>query len=135
VEILFEILVAVAQLLGELLLQLLAEVLAEFGVEAIREAVRPSKPERPLVAAIGYVLLGALFAFLSLWPLPHSFAHHTWLRIANLVISPSVAGLVLVALGRRRVRRGRGGLDLHRFCYGFLFALTFGLVRFAFSQS
>ena len=133
-EALGEILIAVVQLLAELLLQLLAEALAEFGLEAIREAVRPSRPGRPLVAAIGYVLLGALFAFLSLWPFPHSFAHHAWLRLANLVIAPSITGLALVALGRWRVRRGQGALYLHRFSYGFLFALTFALVRFAFSR-
>jgi len=53
-EILGEIVFAVVQLLGELLLQLLAEALAEFGLEAIREAIRPSEPGRPLVAAIGH---------------------------------------------------------------------------------
>lgn len=41
-EILGEILIAVAQLLGELLLRLLAEALAELGLETIREAIRPS---------------------------------------------------------------------------------------------
>lgn len=133
-EILGEILIAVGQLLGELLLQLLAETLAEFGLEAIREAVRPSKPGRPVVAAIGYILLGALFAFVSLWPFPRSFAHHTWLRIANVIIAPSIAGLALVALGRWRIRRGQVGLYLHRFSYGFLFALSFALIRFAFSR-
>ena len=130
-----EILIAVVQLLGELLLQLLAEFLAESGLEAIREAVRPSKPGRPLVAAIGYVLLGALFAFLSLWPFPHSVAHPIWLQLANLVIAPALAGWVLVAVGRWRVRRGQGALYLHRFIYGYVFALTFALVRFAFRRS
>ena len=133
-EIIGEILIAVVQLLGELLLQLFAEALAELGLEAIREAIRPSKPGRPFVAAIGYVLLGALFAFLSLWPFPHSFAHHIWLRLANLVIAPSIAGLAMVALGRWRISRGQVELYLHRFGYGFLFALTFALVRFAFSR-
>jgi hypothetical protein len=133
-EILGEILIAVVQLLSELLLQLLAEALAEFGLEAIREAVRPSKTGRPLVAAIGYVLLGALFSFVSLWPFPHSFVHHAWLRLANLVIAPSIAGLAVVALGRWRISRGQAGLYLHRFSYGFLFALTFALIRFAFSR-
>ena len=116
------------------MLQLLAEVLAESGLEAIREAVRPSKPARPLVAAIGYVLLGALLAFLSLWVFPRSFAHHTWLRLANLVIAPAFAGWVLVSVGQWRVGRGQSRLYLHRFTYGYLFALTFALVRFVFSR-
>jgi len=134
VQALAEILIAVVQLLGEILLQVLAEVLAESGLKALREAVRPSKPARPLVAAIGYILLGALLACLSLWPLPYSFAHHTWLRLANLVIAPAIAGWVLVAVGRWRVGRGQDGLHLHRFGYGYLLALTFALVRFAFTS-
>ena len=129
-----EILIVVLQILGELLLQLFAEVVAEFGLEAVREAVMPSKPRRPLIAAIGYVLLGALFAFFSLWPFPHSFAHHAWLRLANLVITPAIAGVAMIALGQWRLRRGEGGLYLHRFSFGYLFALAFALVRFAFSR-
>jgi len=116
------------------LLQLLAEVLAESGLEAIREAVRPSKPAWPLVAVIGYVLLGALFASLSLWVFPRSFAHHTWLRLPNLVVTPAFAGWALVAIGRWRVGRGQGQLYLHRFLYGYLFALSFAFTRFVFGR-
>jgi hypothetical protein len=50
------------EILGEILIavvQLFAEALAELGLEAIREAIRPSKPGRPFVAAIGYVLLAS----------------------------------------------------------------------------
>jgi hypothetical protein len=68
------------------------------------------------------------------WRRECSFAHHTWLRLANLVIASAIAGWVLVAVGRWRVGRGQGGLYLHRFSYGYLFALTFALVRFAFSR-
>jgi|SRR5581483_12194101 len=133
-EILAEIAIAFGQFVGELLLQLFAETLAEFGLEAIREAIRPSKPGRPIVAAVGYVLLGALFAWISLWPFPHSFAHHAWLRLVNLIIAPAIAGLAMVALGQWRINRGQAELYLHRFGYGFLFALTFALVRFAFTR-
>jgi hypothetical protein len=117
-----------------LILQLLFEGLAELGLESIREAVRPSRPPQPVFAVFGYALLGALFGLLSLWPFPNSFTHHTWLRIANLIITPVVAGFAMVALGRWRMRRGQGGLYLHRFGYGLLFALTFALVRFAFTR-
>jgi hypothetical protein len=129
-----EIAIAFIQFLADILLQVFAEVVAEFGLEAIREAIRPSRPGQPVFAALGYVLLGALFALLSLWPLPDSFSHHTWLRIVNLLISPAVAGLAMVALGRWRIQRGQGGIYLHRFGYGFLFAFTFALVRFACTQ-
>ena len=112
-------------------MQILAEALAEFGLEAVREVVRPSRPPRLVFAAAGYILLGALFALLSLWPFPNSFSHHTWLRLVNLVVSPAIAGSAMVALGRWRAQRGQGAIYLHKFGYGFLFALTFALVRFA----
>ena len=132
-EFLGEILVVVGQFLGELLLQLIAEALAELGLEAIREAVRPGKPQHPFLAALGYLLLGGIFGLVSLWPFPHSFTHHMWLRVANLVITPSLVGLAMVAVGRWRIKRGQPELYLHRFSYGSLFALTFAIVRFAFT--
>lgn len=79
-EILFELLLWLGQLLCELVLQLIFEALAELGVEAVKEAVRSGRPARdheghhPWLAAIGYVLLGAIFALISLIPLRHGFA-------------------------------------------------------------
>lgn len=136
-EILFELLLWLGQLLGELLLQLVLEALAELGVEAIKEAVRSARPTppkekyRPWLAAIGYVLLGAIFGLISLWPFPHHFATHLGLRIANLIITPCVAGWAMVELGRWRQRRNQPAILLHKFRYGYLFALSFAAVRLA----
>ena len=137
VEILFEILLWLGQLLCELVLQLIFEALAELGVEAVKEAVRSGRPittrekHRPWLAAIGYVLLGAIFALVSLWPLRHAFATHLSLRIANLIITPCIAGWAMVELGRWRARRNQPPIMLHRFLYGYLFALSFAAVRLA----
>jgi len=138
-EILFELLLALGQLLCELLLQILCEVLAELGVETVKEAVRGARPTsaregekpRPWLAAIGYVLLGAIFGAISLWPFPHGFATHLWLRIANLIVTPCIAGWVMIELGRWRQRREQPPILLHQFRYGYLFALAFAAVRLA----
>jgi hypothetical protein len=134
VEFLAELLIALVQLLCEFFLQVFAEALAEMGLEAIRETLMPSSPPRPVVAAVGYILLASLFALLSLWPFPHSFVRHDWLRIANLLVAPPMTGLVAVMLGQWRRKRGQQQLYFHRFGYGYLFALTFALVRLAFTQ-
>src|SRR5689334_19616912 len=97
-EILFDVLLGLGQLLLELVLNLIFEALAELGVEAIKAAARSSRPAPKnaehyrWLAALGYILLGAIFALLSLLLLRHGFATHLWLRIANLIITPCVAG-------------------------------------------
>lgn len=139
-EILFEALLALGQMICELLLQLIFELLAELGVEAIRQALRSGRPQplgnqaKPPIAAIGYVLLGAILALVSLWPFPHSFVAHTWPRITNLIVTPAAAGWAMVELGRWRLQRNQPTIMLHRFWYGYLFALSFALVRFFLSR-
>jgi hypothetical protein len=136
-EILFELLLGLGQLLCELVLNLIFEALAELGFEAIKEAIRAARPgsvaQQPnrWFAAIGYILIGAIFGLISLWPLPHGFATHLWLRIANLIITPCVAGWAMVQLGQWRLRRNQPPILLHRFLYGYLFALSFAAVRLA----
>jgi hypothetical protein len=139
-EFLFEALLALGQLVCELLLQLIFEALAELGVEAIRQALRSGRPQplgnqpHPPVAALGYVLLGAILALVSLWPFPHSFVAHSWLRVTNLIVTPCAAGWAMVEWGRWRLRRNQPTIMLHRFWYGYLFALSFALVRFFVSR-
>lgn len=49
---------------GELLLQLVLEVVAELGLRSVRESFRPQP--NPLLALIGYLLLGLVTGGLSL---------------------------------------------------------------------
>lgn len=129
-EILFELLAGLLQLLGELFLNLLFELLAECGGEALRHAFNPGKETHPIIASLGYALLGATFAGLSLLAINHSLVAHRWLRIANLFITPCVAGWLMVELGRQRLRRNQPTVMKFRFLYGYLFALAFALTRF-----
>lgn len=129
-EILFELLVGLLQLAGELLLNLLFEAVAECGVEALRHTFNPGEKTHPVVASIGYVLLGAICAGLSLLAINHSLVAHRWLRIANLFVTPCLAGWAMVELGRRRLRRNQPTVMKYRFLYGYLFALAFALTRF-----
>ncbi len=52
------------------------------------------------------------------------------LRWVALACTPVVAGLVMSALGRRRVQNGLLIGPLHRFFCGYTFALALALVRF-----
>ena len=58
----------VVQIFGELLLQIFGELLVEFGLQTVKAPFR--RKSNPLLAAMGYALLGALAGLISLWLLP-----------------------------------------------------------------
>lgn len=80
--------------------------------------------------AVGHAVVGGLCGWLSTLLFPHLVLPFAWLRIANLVVGPLVAG-GLTLLVERSLRRGAGGAAA--FGHGFAFALAFGLARFAFA--
>jgi hypothetical protein len=84
----------------------------------------------PAIGSVGYTVLGAICGLTSLLALHHSLVAHLWLRVANLIVTPVVAGWLMVELGRRRLRRNQPTVMQYRFLYGYLFALAFALTRF-----
>ncbi len=124
-EILFE-------LFGELLLQILFEVLTEIGWHSLGAPFRRSP--NPYLATIGYVVFGAIAGVLSLWPVPALLIASPIGRIANLVLTPVIAGAAMAAIGAWRKHRDQQTILLDRFAYGYLFALAMGLVRLRFGQ-
>ena len=123
VELLFEI-------FGELLLQIVFELLAEFGWRVASAPFR--KSPHPLVAGIGCAVFGGIAGAISLWLFPHLFIGSPLGRVANLVVTPVLAGGAMAALGAWRRRHDRSTVLLDRFAYAFIFALAMGLVRFRF---
>ena len=130
-EILAEIAFALLQVVGELVLQMVFELLAELGVRGVGETFRRSRPANPLLAAVGYAVLGAAAGGLSLLMFPSSVIDSPTLRVANLVCTPLAAGAVMSLVGAWRRRKDQELIRLDRFAYGFLFALAMALVRFA----
>lgn len=122
-EFLFEI-------LAEIILQALGEALVEIGFHSLAEPFR--KPPNPWLAAIGYGLFGTILGGLSLLIFSTHFVSEDW-RIANLILTPIVVGILMSAMGYWRARRGQTVLRIDRFAFGYLFALTFALVRFWFA--
>ena len=118
------------EIFGELLLQVFGEVLFELGLHSL-SAVFRNEPN-PYLATIGYVVFGALAGALSLWMFPALFIGSDVGRVANAVVTPFVAGAVMVAIGAWRRRRGQQPVLLDRFAYGYLFALVMALVRLRF---
>lgn len=123
-EFLFEI-------LGELLLQFVVEALLEIGLHALAEPFR-RQPD-PRLAALAYACFGGVLGGASLLLVPVHLVSPPW-RLANLIVTPLALGLLMGLIGRWRQRRGQEVLRLDRFAYGYLFALTFALLRFGFAH-
>jgi hypothetical protein len=123
VEFLFEI-------LAEFVLQIVFEILVDIGLHALREGVHPT---RPILSTVGTVLWGVIAGTISLWPYPHSLITHTTYRVANLIITPLAAGVVMMLLGRFQKNRGRIPLWLDHFGHGAIFALSMALMRYFFA--
>lgn len=96
----------------EWLVEVIVELLAEFLLALVLEfggrvLLAPFRGEpSPWVSSLGYLLLGAILGGLSLWLMPHSFLHQPALRV----------------------------LRMDRFAYGYLMALSLGLVRYFFAN-
>ena len=123
-EVLFEI-------LCEFLLQLLGEALFEVGLHALSEPFRRSP--NPWLACIGYILFGTIVGGISVLVVPTHGVHVRAWRLANLVITPVAVGLCMSALGAWRAKRDQSVLRIDRFGYGYLFALSFALIRVSFT--
>jgi hypothetical protein len=127
-EIIFEFLFS---FLGEFVLQVLGEVFIEVGLHSLAEPFR--KEPKPWLAAVGYMVFGAVIGGLSLLVFPHYLVASKSLRVANAALSPIAAGLSMAIMGKWRARRGQAVLRIDKFAYGYVFALAFGLVRFWFA--
>ena len=119
------------ELFGEFLLQFFVEALLELGMHSLAEPIR--RPPNAWLAAFGYAIVGGILGAVSLYVLPENLVPAPW-RIVNLVVTPLAVGFLMAAIGVLRGRRGEPVLRIDRFSYGFLFALSLALVRFAFAK-
>lgn len=120
------------ELLLEFFIQIVGEILFELGLHSLKNPAL--NPPNPWFTALPYSLCGALFGGISLWPFPHHMVAGTVWRNANLIVTPIIAGLSMSCLGAWRARRGQSIFPIDRFAYGYLFALSFALVRLFFGK-
>lgn len=132
--ILFETLVALWQVLGEVFLQTVGEIIVEIVVHGMRETFRRPKPLAPWLAVIGYLAWGTILGALSVWLFQDHFIQPQGLRIANLLLTPIVAGLTMAKLGAWRRSREQEPIRLDSFAYGFSFAFGMALVRYIWAK-
>lgn len=121
----------VLQVIGEFLIQIVVETLLELGLHSLAEPFR--KPPNPWLASLGFVLFGTVFGCLSLFAFRSSFIPPGSWRLVNLALTPVATGVAMSFMGAWRSTRSESVLRIDKFAYGYLFALSFGLVRFCFA--
>jgi len=130
VEIIFELLLGLLQLIFEVILQIILEAIFELGLHCVKEPFRRPAPLHPVLATGGYMIFGAIAGAISLWLFPNSFIKSEGFRVANLVLTPIIAGGAMSAIGMWRSKRRQELIRLDRFGYGFAFALAMAAIRF-----
>jgi hypothetical protein len=124
-----ELAVGLLQLLIEFLFQGLLEVLWEL-VSSSYKATYGRSNHHPLVAAVGYLLVGAALGAASLLIWPDRFFQPGSIPGVSLVVGPLVAGVAMHAWGAYRKTHGHVTTNLATFLGGAAFALGTALVRF-----
>ncbi|RQP21463.1 hypothetical protein DZC73_28505 [Albitalea terrae] len=123
----------VLELFGDVLLQVVLQVLAEVGVHSWRGLRDPDgerPPANPVLATLGYLLFGTIVGGLSLFFRPELLLAPGKLRWLNLVVTPLISGLVMMAMGAWRRRRDQPLVRMDRFAYGYTFAFAASAARF-----
>ena len=124
---LLDLLVFIAQivpLFAECLLTLVCEGLVEVGLHTFREPFH-----RRGSAAISYALIGAIAGGISLFILPTLLIGDPAARSDNLLVSPILAGFLLMGIRAFRSPVGESFMRLDAFRNGALFALSLAFVR------
>jgi hypothetical protein len=124
----------------ESLLEIFFEAAFEFAAEAIGALIwralasvfDSSEFKNPLMAALGYVLLGGVAGGLSLLFFPHALVHRSRVPGLSVFVSPIFAGLGMSLVGSTLRQRNKKAMQIESFGYGFAFAFGMALVRFFF---
>ena len=126
-EIIFE-------LIFEGVLYITGDLLVELGARSLGETIASRDERNPILAALGYALLGLIAGGLSLLIFPEAIARSERFHGINVLVAPAMAGLGMAGLGWLLERSGKRRLRIDSFLYGFIFALPMSLVRFYFTD-
>lgn len=124
----------ILQCFFELVLQLVAEVLGEVGSRACENWFQRKPVQNPWLAGVGYLFLGAVIGTISLLIFKNSFIHSAAIRLANLFLTPLLAGGTMALIGYWRRKKEQELVRLDRFGYGFLFAFGMAIIRYVFAS-
>ena len=105
-----------------------------FGSPSLSWASGNNKVDRGCSYMFLHLFAGAAIGWVSIMVAPHYVLPYAWLRAANLIVTPLVSGTVSYWIAKSANKKGSKWDPQSHFAHGALFALMFGLVRFAFGE-
>jgi hypothetical protein len=129
-EIVVMILQFIWQIVWEFVLQAVFQFLFEVGLHSIKALLDSAREYSSWFAAAGYVILGVIAGFISLYFFPQLFVATKEFQVANLFFMPIVCGVAMSLVGSWRESRGLSRVRMETFAYGALFSLCFSLTRY-----
>jgi hypothetical protein len=124
-----ELLIAIIQFLCEVIAQSIGFL--PFGFYPRDDY---SDTSRRSVLTVAAFLGGLACGGASVFFIPHSFLHQSWLRVASLVASPLLAGAIAWWMAELRISYKPHLIPRHHFWYAFTFTLGLSLYRFTHVQ-
>ncbi len=115
----------------ELLVEVFGELLLGLGWESLVASFRRRSQADPVLARVGYVLIGALLGALSALALPLRLARDPVISLVGVLLNPLLFGFLSDYYGHLRRRKERMTTNLATFWGGALFALSLGAARLA----
>ena len=121
-EILFE-------LLFELVVQVLGEFVFTLGWESLAHALRGTRKANPVLAILGWAVIGSMCGVISAFIFPHRLLPPSRLPGLSLIVAPLVSGALMKAVGDRRREAGKDTTILATFWGGTIFAFAMAAAR------
>lgn len=128
-----EILAELLFLLLQVLLEIFGEVLLELGFSGLKELFGRENRD-PVLATIGYWILGAVMGGLSLLMWPQRLVRPGPIPGLSLVVGPVAVGFAMDAWGRYRRSSGHQTTNLATLYGGGAFAFGLALVRLVWAE-
>ena len=129
---LFDLLLAVAEIFLEALFEFALGAVVDLALRALAEVFESLDHPNPVLASLGYAILGSLAGGVSLFVFPHPLVRPSRVHGISLLISPVVTGLLMSFIGSSLRRHGKKTVRIESFGYGFTFAFGMALIRFFF---
>jgi hypothetical protein len=120
-----------AELILQIVVELFGQLLFELGWESLGQSFRDRPKANPVLAAFGYLTLGALLGLVLGFVFPEPLAKHEAVTILGVFLNSIGFGLLSHLYGEYRRRRARKTTNLATFWGGAAFAFGIAAVRAA----
>ncbi len=131
-DLLFALVSGTVDILVEVFFQVAIEAIVALVTRSVRNLFSESSIISPILAALGYLLLGLAAGVLSVRLFPHAIVPPSKIHGISLLVSPVITGLIMSQVGVVLRRKGKRTVQIESFAYGFTFALGVAIIRFAY---